>query len=180
VEEQATATREITNSVQQVTVTTSNAAEAMREVLSIVEATDASSLVALHASEEVGRTAETLRSEVTDFISAVSRGDEAERRLYERIPGMGAEATLRVAGRPAVQATIRDIARGGIALLHTCSVDVGTDAEVGLPGGNSIKARVVRADNDLISLAFRQDHASLAQIDRAMEIIGDGPKRQAA
>jgi methyl-accepting chemotaxis protein len=180
VEEQATATREITNSVQQVTVTTSNAAEAMREVLSIVEATDASSLVALHASEEVGRTAETLRSEVTDFITAMSRGDEAERRLYERIPGSGTEATLRIAGRPTAQATIRDIARGGIALLHTCNVEVGADAEIGLPGGSSIKGRVVRAGNNLISLAFRQDPASLAQIDRALEIIGHAPKRQAA
>ncbi len=180
VEEQAAATRGITNSVQQVTITTSSAEEAMREVLSIVEATDASSLVALHASEEVGRTAETLRSEVTDFISAVSRGDEAERRLYERIPGGGAEATLRIPGYPAVQAAIRDIARGGIALRHTCNLDVGTDVEIGLPGGSSTKGRVVRAESDLISLAFRQDQASLAQIDRAMEIIGQGPELQAA
>jgi methyl-accepting chemotaxis protein len=180
VEEQAAATRGITNSVQQVTITTSSAAEAMREVLSIVEATDASSLVALHASEVVGRTAETLRSEVTDFISAVSRGDEAERRLYERIPGGGAEATLRIPGYPAVQAAIRDIARGGIALRHTCNLDVGTDVEIGLPGGSSTKGRVVRAESDLISLAFRQDQASLAQIDRAMEIIGQGPELQAA
>ena len=180
VEEQAAATRGITNSVQQVTITTSSAAEAMREVLSIVEATDASSVVALHASEVVGRTAETLRSEVTDFISAVSRGDEAERRLYERIPGGGAEATLRIPGYPAVQAAIRDIARGGIALRHTCNLDVGTDVEIGLPGGSSTKGRVVRAESDLISLAFRQDQASLAQIDRAMEIIGQGPELQAA
>jgi methyl-accepting chemotaxis protein len=69
VEKQAAATREITNSVQLVTATTSASAEAMRQVLSIVEGTDASSLTALTASDEVSRTAETLRSEVASFLS---------------------------------------------------------------------------------------------------------------
>jgi hypothetical protein len=49
----------------------------MSRVLSIVETTDASSLAALKASDEVGRTAETLQSEVTDFLSAMSQGDES-------------------------------------------------------------------------------------------------------
>ena len=35
---------------------------------------------ALSASGEVGDTAETLRSEVTDFLAAMSQGDETERR----------------------------------------------------------------------------------------------------
>ena len=55
-------TRDITKSVQDVTITTSVAAEAMREVLAIIETTDASSQAALEASEEVDSTAETLRS----------------------------------------------------------------------------------------------------------------------
>jgi methyl-accepting chemotaxis protein len=79
VEEQAHATREITSSVQVITATTSTAAEAMHEVLAIVKQTDASSIAALSASEEVSRTAETLRSQVTDFLNAVSHGDDAER-----------------------------------------------------------------------------------------------------
>jgi methyl-accepting chemotaxis protein len=73
VEEQSVATREITNSVQLVTATISAAADAMHDVLSIAEGTDVSSQAALKASEEVGNTAETLRSEVTDFLTAMSR-----------------------------------------------------------------------------------------------------------
>ena len=84
VEEQAATTRDITRSVQDVTITTSVAAEAMREVLAIIETTDASSQAALEASGEVDSTAETLRSQVTTFLSAVSQGDEAE-RLHERM-----------------------------------------------------------------------------------------------
>jgi methyl-accepting chemotaxis protein len=180
VEEQAAATREITNSVQQVTITTSTAAAAMREVLSIVEGTDAGSLIALRASEVVGRTAETLRSEVRDFVSAVSRGDDSERRLYERIPGGGADATLQIAGRTAERAAIRDIARGGIALMVMCTERVGTDVATILPGGGLVKARIVRNTDGVLSLAFRQDTASLAHIDRAMQTIGQGSDLRAA
>jgi methyl-accepting chemotaxis protein len=84
VEEQAATTREITNSVQQVATTTSETAEAMRLVLSIVESNEQTSHAALKASEEVGVTAETLRSEVADFLAAMSSGDETEAGLYER------------------------------------------------------------------------------------------------
>ena len=72
VDEQAAATREITNNVQVVTATTSAAAGAMGAVLSIVEGTAASSRTALEASEEVSRTAETLRSEVSEFLNAIA------------------------------------------------------------------------------------------------------------
>ncbi|HET6307359.1 MAG TPA: methyl-accepting chemotaxis protein, partial [Rhodopila sp.] len=90
VEEQAAATREITGSVQMVTATTSSATEAMRQVLAIAETTDSSSAAALQASDEVGKTAEVLRREVTDFLAAMSRGDDTERRRYERISGAAA------------------------------------------------------------------------------------------
>ncbi len=66
-ERQATATREISNSVQTVTANTAKAADAMQQVLGIVEDTTASSRAALQASDDVSRTAETLSSEVTIF-----------------------------------------------------------------------------------------------------------------
>jgi methyl-accepting chemotaxis protein len=180
VTEQAMATQEITASVQQVTANTSAAADAMGEVLSIVESTDASSRTALNASDEVGSTAETLRSEVTHFLSAMSRGDDAERRLYERISAGGAQATLQTAGQPGVTVTIADISRGGISLKHNCNDSVGTDAEVILPGGNVVKARIARNANGLLGLAFRQDEASLARIDRVLAFIGEKSGRVAA
>ncbi len=180
VEEQAAATREITNSVQLVTATTSASTESMREVLSIAEATDASSLAATQASEEVGRTAETLRSEVTDFLAAMSQGDEAERRLYERVPGRGAQASLRFAGQPAVSATIEDISRGGMSAAHACKAVVGTDVEITLPGSGSISGRVARNTNGSLGFSFRQDEVSLAVIDRCLKLIRQDTGRQAA
>ena len=143
--EQAAATREITNSVQAVSATTSAAAEALRVVLTIAENTDLSSQEALAASGRVGETAESLRAEVTDFLSAISGGNEANRRLYERIPVHGATAGITIEGQPPVRVTIRDISRGGLAVLHSVTATPGTHVDVDLPGGGTVKARVVRA-----------------------------------
>jgi methyl-accepting chemotaxis protein len=180
VEAQAVTTREITNSVHRVALTTSTAAEAMNNVLSIVEGTDASSRTALTASEEVGHTAETLRTEVTDFLNAMSQGDDAERRLYERISGGGIQATVQIAGRPGVQATICDISRGGVGLLHVCEDNIGTDAAVTLPGGGSVKARIARNRGGNVGFVFLQDKASLVLIDRALAVIRRDTEQQAA
>jgi methyl-accepting chemotaxis protein len=180
VEQQAAATREITNRVQHVALTTSTAAAEMRTVLAIAEGTDASSQTALNASVEVGRTAETLRSEVTDFLAAMSKGDDAERRLYERVPTGGAHVMLQIAGRPGVPAEIEDMSRGGAGLRHACKDKVGSDAEITLPGGGSVKARIARNTNGTLGLVFLQDTSSLALIDAALAFIGHGTDRQAA
>jgi methyl-accepting chemotaxis protein len=180
VELQAAATREITNSVQLVTATTAAAAEAMREVLSIAEVTAASSVTASKSSEEVGRTAETLRSEVSEFLTAMSHGDDSERRLYERIPAGGARATLQIADRPAVQAAIVDISRGGIRLTYDCNCKIGTDAEITLPEGDLVKGRIARNSDGTVGVAFRQDEASLVRIDRALDSIRNSIEKAAA
>ena len=180
VEAQAATTREITNSVHRVALTTSTAAEAMNNVLSIVEGTDASSRTALTASEEVAHTAETLRSEVADFLSAMSQGDDAERRLYERISGGGVQVTLQIAGRPVVQATVRDISRGGLALMHVCEDKIGADATITLPGGASVKARIARNGEGNVGFVFLQDKASLVLIDQALAVIRRDTPQQAA
>ncbi|MFL5282522.1 MAG: methyl-accepting chemotaxis protein [Rhodopila sp.] len=180
VEEQAAATREITNSVQLVTATTSSAAEAMHEVLSIAETTDATSVTAAQAADEVGSAATTLQTEVADFLSAMSHGSENERRLYERIPGNDAKVSLQAAGQPAIQATIQDIARGGMAVRHDGSYPPGTDMTIGLPGDNSIHGRVVRTESGVIAVSFRQDATSLARIDKALAIIAREDQREAA
>ena len=152
----------------------------MREVLSIVESTDASSLAALKASEEVSQTAETLRSEVTDFLTAVSHGDDAERRLYERIPAGGIEATMRIGGRQAVTVAIEDISRGGIALRHECADRAGTEVEVNLPGGGLITGRIARIQDGSVGITFRQDEASLVRIDQTLASIRNATGRRAA
>ena len=180
VEQQAAATRQITDSVQLVTATTSTAARAMEEVSSIAEGTDACSRAALRASDEVGHTAETLRSEVTEFLTAMSRGDDAERRLYERIPGGSAQIMLQIDGQPPVQATMDDISRGGVGLTHDCTDKIGTSAVVTLPGGALVSGRIARSYNGFLGISFRQDEASLAQIDRVLALVREKGGRLAA
>ena len=175
VQEQAAATREITRNVQMVTVATAAAAGAMEGVLGIVEVTEASSRNALQASEEVGRTAETLRTEVSDFLAAISKGGEDERRLYERIDGGGANATLQVEGRAPLSARIIDISRGGLQLQCIISAAAGADGQITLADGTRIGCRIARNSRELVGIAFRQDPASLALIDKALATFGSAP-----
>jgi methyl-accepting chemotaxis protein len=180
VEEQAAATRQITQSVQLVATTTSAATRAMTQVSSIAEGTDASSRAALTAAEEVGRTAETLRTEVTDFLAAMSRGDDAERRRYERIPCAGLKLGLQFPGRPSTQVTISDISRGGLSLIYDCTSPVGSPVEMTMPDGMVVGGRVARNANGYLGISFRQDEASLESIDRALASVVKQPDQHAA
>ena len=180
VDEQAATTREISHNVQQVALTTSTTTEAMRHVLSIVEGTDATSQAALKASEEVGGTAEMLRSEVSDFLTAMSGGEDGERRLYERIPAGDIAVRLRIAGRAAVVAKIVDISRGGVAVRHDCDDQIGTTIEVTLPDGAPVNGRIARREKGLLGLVFAQNRASLALIDRALASLGHSIDQRAA
>ena len=125
----------------------------------------------LTAADEVGQTANTLRAEVNDFLSAMKRSDGEDRRAYERIKGDGATASLRLPGSDETQAVVQDISRGGVALVCGVTASPGTDANVSLPGGARVSGRIVRSGGGLISIAFRQDGASLALVDRALQVI---------
>jgi methyl-accepting chemotaxis protein len=171
VEQQAAATQEISASVQSVTRATNTAATAMEQVRSIAEQTDTASGSVLNAANEVGRTADTLRVEVSDFLSAMKREDSEDRRVYERIPGGGATASLTLRGTGEVQAVVTNISRGGVALTCKTTAPSGAEAQVGLPGGASVSGRIVRCENGLVTVAFRQDTASLTALDRALDII---------
>jgi methyl-accepting chemotaxis protein len=74
VEEQASSTREIAAGVQSVTVSAQEANQAMQEVSTIAERTDLASSKVLTGAGDVGRDADTLRSEVTHFLEAMARG----------------------------------------------------------------------------------------------------------
>ena len=97
VEEQAAATRDIAASVQKVTVATQDATRAMQEVSAISETTDRASSQVLGGAGEVGRDADTLRSEVTQFLQAMASTNEEDRRRYERMAGNEVQAVLREA-----------------------------------------------------------------------------------
>ena len=117
VEEQSATTREIAASVQTVTAATQDASRAMQNVSVVSETAEASSQSVLHNADEVGRTADVLRSELTLFLQAVAKTDEDDRRRYERIDGGGATATLYVPGDEQIRAMMADFSRerGGAA-----------------------------------------------------------------
>lgn len=181
VEEQAAATREITASVQTVSATTSAAAQSMQEVLTIAAGAESTSHTVLSVADEVGKTAETLRIEVSDFLSAMSRGDDAERRRYERCPGNGSNAMLRIAGQPEAQAEIVDISRGGMAVRYQGQIAAGAEVTVTLPGrGPAVTGRVSRTGSGTVGLSFRQDAATMSRVDQAMDAIAQAGVRRAA
>ncbi|MGG5810350.1 methyl-accepting chemotaxis protein [Falsiroseomonas sp. CW058] len=180
VEEQGAATREIAESVQTVAGQTGQATAAMREVADAAEGAGGASRSVLGVATEIGTVAATLREEVDHFLGSM-RTEAGEARRYERIPGRQAEALLRHAGAAERRVVIRDISRGGVALECDLALDAGTELRLTLPGGQApVMARVVRAADRLLALAFRQDGATLAQVDRALDLIARGDRARAA
>jgi methyl-accepting chemotaxis protein len=172
VEQQAAANQEITGSIQAVSTTTGRAVEAMRDVLAIAERTTTTSAAALAAAELVGETSATLSTEVTEFLAAVSRGEERERRQYERFaPPRGTTATVRPPGRAAITVAVNDISRGGMSVAMVCDDRPGTSWQVELPGGGALSARVTRNAGGTVGMAFAQGEAALAKIDRVLESL---------
>jgi methyl-accepting chemotaxis protein len=181
VEQQAAATRDIAASVQTVAAATQDATRAMQDVSAIAEQTDSASATVMTGADAVGRDAETLRSEVTQFLEVMAHADEDERRRYERIAGNGATAVLHVPGRPELPAVILDLSRGGIALQCGWSADPGTEVQLGLPGaGGLVVARIVRGAGEVLGLAFRQEEAMLRRVDVTLAQIAAMAGKQAA
>ncbi len=180
VEEQAAATQEISGSVQSVTSATAAAALAMEQVLTIAQQTDGAGQSVLMAAGEVGRTAATLRSDVNDFLTAMKRDDEDERRAYERIPGGGTMVSLSILTLQGVQVAVRDISRGGIALMGNSPAPAGTEVQIGLPGNGKVSGRVVRSANNEVVVMFRQDAATIALVDQAIAMISRATQAAAA
>ena len=92
---------------------------------------------------------------------------------YERISGNGAQAVLRPRGRPEMRASIDDISRGGLAVRCDWRADAGTEVQLELPGAEGVvTARIIRSENGVLALAFRQDEEMLRRVDAALEEIG--------
>ena len=58
-----------------------------------------------------------------------------------------------------------------MSVLHADEERVGCDLEVTLPGGGWVRGRVARNAGGRLGIAFRQDEASLATIDAALNSI---------
>ncbi|HEY1933789.1 MAG TPA: methyl-accepting chemotaxis protein [Acetobacteraceae bacterium] len=181
VEQQASVTQDIVTSVHNVTTATQEATKAMQEVSAASEHTDAASGKVLEGADAVGRDADTMRAEVTQFLQAMASTSDEDRRAYERIPGNGTHAMLRVPGNANQRVAINDISRGGVSLRCDWSAAAGTEVQVELPGASgAVAARIVRSARGMLALTFRQDAAMLRCVDQALAHIGGGAGRLAA
>ncbi len=181
VEEQTATTREIAANAQSVMGQAQEATSAMQEVSSVSETTEAASQSVKQNADEVGRTADVLRSELSLFLEAMAKTDEEDRRRYERIDGGGATAMLRVPGRDAMRVTIANVSRGGVALRTDWSTNAGTEVEVEMPGaGAAVIARTVRSQGGILVLAFRQEEMMLRRIDAVLDKIATQATSRAA
>ncbi len=172
VEQQAAATREISNSVQTVSLATTTSMDCMGRVRDNAERVGTVSDTVLMAAEAIGRTSDTLSTEVNEFLSAMTRGTHEERRAYERIPGHDLPATLSLDGQDPISGRIRDISLGGVAIsCRDHALAPGTEAMVSLPGSARARGRVARTEPDCVAIAFRQDTATLGQVTRVLDLV---------
>jgi methyl-accepting chemotaxis protein len=181
VEQQAAATREIVARVQTVAQANGEVTKAMAEVSEVAQTADGVVGRVIQAAMQIGSTSDTLQKEVLEFLAVMARHDEAERRRHERIPGGGHRAVLEAPGHARTDAMIQDISRGGIALLVSWSGATGSEVMVSLPGtAVPVPARIVRSGNGIAALAFRQETAVLASLDKALAKIAGNAVAQAA
>ncbi|HUB43974.1 MAG TPA: methyl-accepting chemotaxis protein [Acetobacteraceae bacterium] len=181
VEQQAAATREIAASVRTVSTATNDATTAIQQVSAISEQTDAASAKVLDGSGQVGRDADTLRGEVTQFLVAMATTSEEDRRQYERIPGNGVQAVLRTPGHSEARVPIVDVSRGGIAVCSDWWDAVGVEVQLQIPGADgTVTARAIRSNKGVLGLAFRQSEDTLRRVDQALAHIRTMPISKAA
>jgi methyl-accepting chemotaxis protein len=181
VEQQAVVTVDIGTGVQTVSAATRQTAQAMQDVAGMSEAAVGMGKEVLDGAHEVYRTAETLQNELTQFLTALTRTEEDQRRRYERIDAHRLPARLRLPGQAEIEVTMRDISRGGVALDCNVNTECGSEAMLVLPGTDeAVAARVVRASDGLLGLVFRQEAASLARVDQALDHIARATTARAA
>jgi methyl-accepting chemotaxis protein len=174
IEQQASATREIAASAQSVSVSTGTTTSAMEEVCDVVNGAEKASQTVSSVAEEIGRTSTNLRTELDNFLAALASPNDEQRRRYERIPGSGLEATLLDGPFAGQSLPVRDISRGGLGVICDWQAPVGTDVTLSLGSDpERIGARIIRTGDNLVGLAFRQDTATLACVDRAIDRLSE-------
>jgi len=180
VEEQASSTREIAAGVQAVTASAQQANQAMQDVSSIAGQTDEASAKVLSGADDVGRDADTLRGEVTQFLETMANANEEDRRRFERIPGDGAVAVVSLPGGGQERVPIEDISRGGISVRLAWRGDAGAQMSLALPGADGpVTGRVVRSEDGVVGLAFPLDPVMSKRIDQVLRRIAGEAARAA-
>jgi len=166
VEQQNATTHEIAASVQAVSNATAGTASAMEHVVMVADKAGGASQDVLTGAADIGSEAQTLRAEVDQFLAAVRDESSDERRRYERISANGAMVEVQTKGRPATRIELRNIARGGAALVCDWALPAGTMLDIELPGAaGTIPARVVRSSGGELAVLFSSEPHALQRVD---------------
>jgi methyl-accepting chemotaxis protein len=180
IEEQGAATREIAASVQAVAETGDRGSQALTDVAGIAEQTGAMGQTVLAASDNLSEVSATLRTEVDAFFQAMPQ-EETLRRCYERIAGQQMPVTLLLPGGASYPAIIKDISRGGAALLVAWVGLAGQELKLqGVGMSASIDARMLRGDGGVLAVVFGQDAANLIQVDAFIDCLLSNQDRASA
>jgi methyl-accepting chemotaxis protein len=179
VEQQTLTTRGIAASVQSVSGTTAQTAQAMDQVvLAAGDAGNASRNVLL-GSAEISREAETLRTEVDHFLAAVCEEPD-DRRQFER-EDVAVEVAVHIKDRPVARLMMVSISHGGAALVCQSELSAGSRLEVELPdGGGRVPARVARSGEGKLAVVFTGEPSSMVWIDRFLDGLTDTPRAAVA
>jgi methyl-accepting chemotaxis protein len=171
VEQQTATTRELAGNIHAVSGATDQTAQAMKDVAGVADKAGGVSNEVQLAADGIGREAEKLLSEVDDFLVAI-RSSSGERRNFERTPGNGATVLLRLPGHASVQTVLRDVSRGGVALLCDEPFAPGTEVEIELPNaGGPVAGRVARSGSGMVALILQQDAATIVRVDRTIDAL---------
>ena len=180
VEEQSAATREIAMNTSTVSGSTQAAVQAMEEVCAVVNASDAASRTVSAEAGEIASTSERLRSEMDQFLKTMANPTDDDRRRYERLAGAGLRAVFQSGAHAGKPVSVRDLSRGGVALLTDWAAQAGEAVSIAFDGAQGAAAgRVIRAMDGVLALAFAQDPANLAIVDRALAALETGARRAA-
>jgi methyl-accepting chemotaxis protein len=175
VERQGVTTQAIAARVQAVSEATAQSARSMGRVVEVAGDAGSASRKVLHGAAGIGEEATLLRGEVERFLVIVNT-DSGERRRFERFGVSGARATLRLAGRAAIDVAITDLSEGGAALRCDQAVARDTDVSLEMNRGGVLPARVVRADGVVMAIAFSDDAAIRERVRGILgEEIAAGP-----
>ena len=171
VEEQDAVTRDISASVQSVAKQNDEAARAMREVSDVAEGARASSGTVKMAAETVADVTARLGEQVDDFLLGM-------RTDWERANGQGTKFTLRDGQNRLHPAVLLEISRDGASFQSDVAIELGQSVEIsGEIVAETGTARVVRATKGYVGVAFRQNAASHAWVDKLMAKLGDSQRQ---
>ncbi|MFL1461188.1 methyl-accepting chemotaxis protein [Roseococcus sp. DSY-14] len=145
VEEQGEATREIARGAGTVSAATTETSRAMEEVARTAAETCEVSRGLVEGAATTTTDAEALKAEMEGFFRQIR--DAGERRGFERLPGGGAQAELRLPDGTTRRAEVLDASPAGLALAGEIALATGTPLRLLLPGlPGPVAARLARVE----------------------------------